>query len=725
MKSHKRILIAAMCLLTAAVAAIVLKVRPVAVHAATPARVNAAMSIKPAVHLSDAAVRTALVSNAMMLDEESALRVSGTQTKKTIFPPVQEFTLTPPNPAAGLTKTVLSVRFPEAKAASLPSSIPTTLANQNVILQRSPDQPGTFLAALDFNWSLFAEEQAERKEAANQGKMVPIFEGRKYRGLEKMQFVDPEQIRQALASHQALQFGSHALVGSAGFNVFPDHQLIMTNKLVVEDASRTFDGCITDGSQGTATGAWTFNTLMTAIACSGNSACTNSQTSQQIAEKMLLGMLNNFAQDQSVNSFTVFARPQIGNLNDLSGQNGSGLLDNWPIDASAQTSCTFNNSPSTCPSLPNAPVRLDAIVNRIDVGANGDPFAPAGELRFVFSLTASSQTNGGSCSNSGRGQTFNIILEYKVPSTFTPLAWAQRWAGLRDLNAGGNFSPTYLSDLQTNVTDAVVKAGKCANSTSCISQIRTNEILLTGGGTNPGFWEQREFHLDHVAGAPVLTEGTIAQTPDPQFNTLGSPQCNKVNDPNRQNNGPCHPGIAADYINTEANDPVFQHSQGAAPPIQNDFDGIAFLGGSALNMDTTGSIAPAFWNDSIINSMNGTARIDFSFNTCNGCHGKETATGFVHVSSRAVHSRSALSNFLLGNQTPQCAIETENLGSGSTGTCRESVTDPTGQAGPTLFGDVARRVLFLQNVCGNSPTCTPGASNELLFPFINNPIGVH
>lgn len=728
MKSRIPLWIAVVCLLSAAVITIGLKTRS-AVHAATSAQSSHAMSVKSVAPLSDAALHAALAPQAV-LDTDGAMRVTGTQAPRTIFPPVQEFTLTPPNPATGLTKTVFSVRFPQTQAASMPSTIPMTLANQKVVLQRSPDEPGTFLTALNFDWKLFAEEQAERKSAASQGKMVPIFEGRKYRGRERMQFVEPEEIQQALESHQPLQFSSHALVGSAGFNVFPDHQLMMTNKLVVEDVgdgtpqhpARTFDQCINDGPQGNPNGAWTFNTLMTAIACSGNSNCTNSQTSQQIAEQMLLGMLNNFAQDQHVNNnnFTVLARPNMGQLAGFNGGQGSGLLKNWPVDSNAGNSCTFNGQSSPCPSLPSAPARLDAIVNRIDLEANGAPFAPAGELRFVFSVSAS-PIGSGACSNGGtRRETFNIILEYRVPDTISTLSWAQRWANLPDLNAGQTFSENYLSALQTTITNAVVAKNACNNGTaSCISQVRTNEFLIASG-VNVLFWELREFHLGNVGGAPVLSEAMIAQTPDPQFNNdqaqpSGQPPCSSVN------NDLCTRGIVGEYINSVANNPTFQQTHGAAPPVPQNFpDGSAFLGGSSLNEDPN---APSFWNDTGINPGNGTARIDFSFNTCNGCHGKETQTTFVQVSNRVFHASSALSNFLLGN--PQCPIQTENLGATS-GLCRESVTDPVGLAGPTLFGDVARRVLFLQTVCGNSPTCTPGgASNELLFPFINNPIGVH
>jgi len=457
---------------------------------------------------------------------------------------------------------------------------------------------------------------------------------------------------------------------------------------------------------------------MQAIACSGNSNCTP-QSSQQIAENMLLSMFSNFSQDQRVNnnSFPVYARPPIGQLN------GSGLLGNWQVDGSAGNSCTFQGQSSPCPSLPSAPVRLDAIVNRIDLEANGGLFAPGGELRFVFSVTASTAANGGACSNSGqRADTFNIILEYKVPSDrfTTPLSWAQQWASLHDLNSNQSFTPAYLADLQSKITDFVVTKNACNSGTaSCISQIRTNEILLKGsGGVNGPSWEQREFHLGNNGNTPVLTEGMIAQTPDPQFNTTGQPPCGNVNDPNGQGSGPCDPlGTLGQYINSVANNPIFQATHGAAPAVPQTFDGSAFLGGSALNPD--GGVAPSFWNGSGISLE--TARIDFSFNTCNGCHGRETATGFVHVSNRLPAATSALSDFLLGH--PQCPLQTENLGS-TNGQCRESVSDPTNPAVSTLFGDIARRVLVLQTVCGNSPTCQRGAASDLL-PFISKPIGVH
>lgn len=42
------------------------------------------------------------------------------------------------------------------------------------------------------------------------------------------------------------------------------------------------------------------------------------------------------------------------------------------------------------------------------------------------------------------------------------------------------------------------------------------------------------------------------------------------------------------------------------------------------------------------------ARHEFSLNTCNGCHGDETNTPFLHISTRQAGAESQLSGFLEG-----------------------------------------------------------------------------
>src|SRR5579863_5941757 len=282
---------------------------------------------------------------------------------------------------------------------------------------------------------------------------------------------------------------------------------MITNIAVVEDPHRTFDPCLPITNPQNTAGAWTFNTLMGAIACSTGSGNCN----QQAAENMLLSMLSQWQSTQTVNSFPVPQR-SIGVL----GQ--SGLLGNWPIDT--VNSCTLNGQPSPCPSLPRAPVHLLAIVNRIDLGQNNPNFPPAGELRFVFGVTAGTSFNGTAQACDAANNPFTIILEYNVPNRFTAGTWASQWNSLEE---NGTFDSTYRSELQSTITDQVVTANACTDSNghaiSCIAQIRTNEIEIT----NNGLWEQRQFQLPTITlgtNSPTLKMVPVAMTPDNSFDFL-------------------------------------------------------------------------------------------------------------------------------------------------------------------------------------------------------------
>lgn len=70
------------------------------------------------------------------------------------------------------------------------------------------------------------------------------------------------------------------------------------------------------------------------------------------------------------------------------------------------------------------------------------------------------------------------------------------------------------------------------------------------------------------------------------------------------------------------------------------FDGARFRGGASENGGFD------FWNAPGIG--NNEARHLVSVNTCNGCHGAETQTGFLHVFPRARSQRAGLSGFLTG-----------------------------------------------------------------------------
>jgi hypothetical protein len=721
MKSRKRVWIATLCLLSAAVITFSIRGRLTSVHAAAaPVQVSRAITARAMPRISNATLRAAALQSALMLDEDvGAQPVNGDlQSKQTIFPQVEKLTLTPPNIAMGNNKTTLAVRFRESQAAKLSSRIPMKIGSQDVVLLRSSGDPSTFVASLDFNWQKFAEEQAQRKAAAAQGRIVSIFDGRRFVRREKMEFLEPEQIREAMESHQPIQFSPDQLAGST-LDVFPDHELMMTSTDVVQDLSYTFDQCIQGTQQGMQNGPWTFSALMMAIA---------NTTSTQVAENMLLAMLNSWNQNQIINvdgtkSFTVLARTNMGALNsgDPNQPSPLGLLGNWPVDTTLpNNACTGpTGQPAACPSLANAPMRLEAIVNRMDLGGD-QQFPVGGELRFVFT-SSTGLFNGTSSNACAQGFPFNIILEYSIPSTFTtPLSWATKWAQLPDLNSGGTFSPNYLQDLEA-LTALVVGPTSC-NGGSCLAQIRTNEILLApASGPNANLWEQREFHLVVNSGQPnQIVEGTLAMTPDLSYNTAGQARCNTVN------NEVCTSGPLAQYINSVTNNQEFILTQGASPAVSATltFNGssIPFLGGSVFQSDAHGlqGFGNGFWADTVaLNSER--AREFFSTNTCNGCHGAETQVDFQQVIQRPVTGASLLSNFLLGQ--PQCLLQTMNLGQNGSA-CTETVVDPNDSNLNATFGDIARRVTYFQNACG-SDDCSGNTGGALLMPFISKPIGVH
>lgn len=729
MKSHKQVWIVALCLMSASVLTISLRTPAkgvLAAHHSVPREAIAG----PANHVLDASMRAAAISRAMLLDDGlgSASRVSATSMRDSnpALPDAEEFTLVPPNPAQKIYQTTLAVRFPESAAQTLASQIPMTLANQHVVLQRSADDPSAFSTQVDFDWTVFLKQQQHRQQLANQGKMVPVYQGRDFIRMEKMQFIDPEKIEGALQTHQPVQFSPRELMAGDDVAVVPSHQLMIIDPAVVEDpegaASRTYDACLGVQNQGNPNGAWTFKTLWTAVMNT-----SDTQALEQALDDFLFNFQNT---DLTINNFQVIARAGTGTLG-----GSTGLLQFWPLDNSRQ--CTEPNGQTSCPSL-LAPVRLNAIVNRIDLA--GQPGETSnGELRFVFGVTASAE-GGHACANPPA--LFNIIFEYHVPASISN--WASQWTSLPTTD----FSTTdYLPKLQL-ITNQVVTGNECTDSQgdsiSCLAHIRTNEIDLA---EEPNLiWEQREFYISSYGSPNTLTETTMSQTPSNTFNFGGAP-CNLPSPPPPINGLPlCNlnssppaggPNTVASWVN--ANQSELITSMGTLPPVINDFpSNQPFQAGSALNgFLNTG--AGTYWNGctpgtdtncevTIFNGPNGgwEARRFFSLNTCNGCHGAETNTaGFQQVVNRSPGHASGLSSFLLGciNSSGGCAT-TGGPGDCTRGQCtlddpgQESVPDPANsQNGSHDYGDIARRQLNLQNLA------SPG--NQLFLPFLRPKIGVH
>lgn len=526
-----------------------------------------------------------------------------------------------------------------------------------------------------------------------------------------------------------------------GTTFLPDHSLLVEAIPVVEDPNLTWDPCLVKNGNpstgGNQNGAWTFNTLMLAIA---NTTAQNPQPAEQI----LTNIVADFAQRVTIGNFTAAARGS-----------GPSFFESWPTDQTSGVQCsnTFNTSTS-CLSLKNAPVHLNAIVNRIDIGQNPQNNG-AGQLRFVFGVTMSVANPGGTgCQNAG-AQLFNIIFEYNVPSTsiitgqpITPLSWAQSWAalsndcpnGFSQSCAQGNQPNQFDVDLNNIVRQVVLAGAGGANAPngSALADIRTNELELAGQNQQ---WEMRQFKFasSPVNGTFPLVEATVDQTPDLSFDFGNSGLGQFCTLSNQDPNG--HPPGCSNL--TDEVQALILGNQGA---IENGTFSLAQVAPAAQAV-TALNPPVTFWDS--LPSMAGDdsiqdTRVIFAASpqltdttqggidgTCNGCHGGETQTKFQQIANRAATGQptdlpSPLSGFLVGCNnggtplTAACPALTPGCG-GSQNPCvfqlnssaAELVQDPVfGSSFNNTFGDVERRVNCINKILGGHGgiTCNGGGN---------------
>ncbi len=185
MKSRKRTWIAALCLLSVTVITISLKARSGSVLAAQHPASQLSIA-PPATYISNPSIRAAAIADATLMagDESSAQHVAAALMPEAnpYLPAVEEFALTPPNPALDINQTTLAVRFQESVVAKLGSQIPMTLGGQRVVLRRSADDKTVFSTQVDFDWAAFVKQQQHRKELASLGTVVPVYKGRIFVG---------------------------------------------------------------------------------------------------------------------------------------------------------------------------------------------------------------------------------------------------------------------------------------------------------------------------------------------------------------------------------------------------------------------------------------------------------------------------------------------------------------------------------------------------------------
>lgn len=282
-----------------------------------------------------------------------------------------------------------------------------------------------------------------------------------------------------------------------GCFVFSRRELMITSTSVVDDPIRTFgssnptfgsfdagvplggDGGtvdataipppgppgIPDAGSNPSLGVWSFGHLMREMAPTADKA-----------PAMVLQLFQHWLTNQSVNGFTVAARPAMQQQ----------LLDIWP------------KTPAGELDLDQSPLTLQAIVNRVDVRnlAAGN----AGEGRFVFGVNGPINF-----------EQFTVIVEYNLPAKTEQdvLDWANRWHSLSSHPFPSEQYNAALEAVTRRFTDRGA-GGSTAVNGSALAELRTNEIALSFQ------WELRSFVLSPTSS--FFDETTVKETPDLSFN---------------------------------------------------------------------------------------------------------------------------------------------------------------------------------------------------------------
>jgi hypothetical protein len=281
-----------------------------------------------------------------------------------------------------------------------------------------------------------------------------------------------------------------------------------------------------------------------------------------------------------------YTTPQIANglvIEPRSSMNV--VLEEWP------------RTPDGRLDLARAPLRLKAIVNRIDLRDLDHGDAGEGSFIFTFVIADRFETDA------------SLIFEYKLAATSEAdvLGWAQAFHALGALP----FSEAYNAALQA-ITERFVQRGARPEGVngSALHAVRSNESSL---GDTAAF-QMREFRLSPTTSR--LAPAALERTPDQNFSRA----------------------LLTSFM-TANRDAVIAGTF----DIPDQFAGRPFRAAAVFNGDTTG------W---FLNVIDPDLRSAFAINTCNGCHSlQETGTFFRHVSG-GDNGPFSLSPFLRGNTIP-------------------------------------------------------------------------
>ncbi|HEY8945733.1 MAG TPA: hypothetical protein VIM73_15795, partial [Polyangiaceae bacterium] len=259
-----------------------------------------------------------------------------------------------------------------------------------------------------------------------------------------------------------------------------------------------------------------------------------------------------------------------------------------PTGANHEGSYGSSGTSSTTPPSSNwrsFPFQLIAIVNRIDLASEACS-GSAGELRFVYS---------GIDPVAGRPPNLTLIVEVPYPQDRTPSEWAAAWHALGSLPPG----ESYNAELE-RLTRAVREGADPFSA-----RLRTNEQAL---GTSTGApWELREFRLEHREENRRLVHSPLEFTPPSNVNRT-----------------------ALDTHLVSHADAVLEGAVALPPELR----------AGAAQVTTPSFTWPA-------SNLGESLRKAFSRETCNGCHGGDTATlPFQHIAPSTSAGAARLSRFL-------------------------------------------------------------------------------
>lgn len=237
------------------------------------------------------------------------------------------------------------------------------------------------------------------------------------------------------------------------------------------------DELVTDDARGknADSGAWSFRHLVETVTPPG-----------MHPSDYVLGLFQSWDRVNKINSYSVIPRPEVRSV----------LICPW-LRRSPENGCDpdCRSCDAEVLDLSQAPFRLMAIANRLDLRYQRTAKAPAGEGRIAFGLT-----NGAGDDPNATPLRMTVIFEFanSTENGETTRDWAERW---HRLGEDGLSEEDFKAGLQ-QITDSLISA-------KSLRQIRTNERDLEWR------WEFREFIPDQNG---VPQPSVTTNTPDASMN---------------------------------------------------------------------------------------------------------------------------------------------------------------------------------------------------------------